>query len=101
MKGYDLGVKRDVVESTVGLEEPEEKKVYYPRLYVENVELPEMPDGDFWMKVKACKVSSTKNHKRGTSSCELEIKELVPIGGGEKKEQTIEQIFEIALGIED
>lgn len=92
----DLGKKPEVYEAKIEKVEDEEaeKKVYYPRLYISDIEMPEAPEGDFVAKVKLCKVSSTKNHKTGEYSCEFEVKGISFDTKVERKESFTEKLEE-------
>lgn len=74
----DLGREVDY-----GLDSPgdgsEDKKTVYPELYLADTDLPELPDGDFWVKALVRKKRySVEYDDDGNKSkdCSLEVKKL-------------------------
>ena len=66
----DLG-KESAMPST------ESKKVYYPDLYLSDVQLPPLPEGEFYAKVKLRKRTYTKNYGDDEGdSCSFDVLEL-------------------------
>ena len=54
---------------------PESKKVYYPDLYLSDVKLPPLPEGEFYAKVKLRKRTYTKNYDDEGDSCSFDVLE--------------------------
>ena len=66
-----------VVELGVGMEAPStEPKKYYPSLYIADVDMPALPEGEFVAKVKLRKKTYTKDYEDDTSSCTFDVLEL-------------------------
>jgi hypothetical protein len=65
-----------------------EKKISYPSLYVSGVEqLPELPDGDFYILAKVSVCRMTVDKKNDDNSLELEVKSMKPVGAAPSKKE--------------
>lgn len=70
-------------------EKKEEKKISYPSLYVNGVEeLPDLPDGDFYILAKVSVCRLTLDKKNDDNSLELEVKAMKPVGAAPTKEDS-------------
>ena len=67
----DLGTAPDEAMGEVAA-----PKKFYPSLYVNGVDMPPLPEGEFYAKVKLRKKSYTKDYEDGTSSCSFDVLEL-------------------------
>jgi hypothetical protein len=93
----DLGKTSEVSN----MQEPmQDAEVYYPELYMHDVGLPDIPDGEFVAKVKLCKKSySVNKDPEGNvtgKSCSFYVKKLMVPEKEEKVEDSAE-MFEKAV----
>jgi hypothetical protein len=87
-KMVDVGHVWDI-DKEVAAEKPEGAKKSYPSLYLTDVDLPTLPDGEFYIKAKVRKTSASVDYdddgKPEGKSCTLEFLEI-GVPGTEKSE---------------
>ena len=96
----ELGKKQSYDECAIEAPQKKEPKVYYPKLYMDDVAMP-ITEGVFSAKVKMRLAHMSKDIEEGTGSFTYEVLEIEidedEVDEAKPASKTIEHIFEEAL----
>jgi hypothetical protein len=89
----DLGREYDSGPCCPPSDKKEKGKKSYPSLYISDLEdIPDLPEGDFYIlaKVKVCSTTKSMRDDEAKVSMELEVKSMKPMGEAESEEDSEE-----------
>jgi len=94
----DLGKKQEMPEQEVEEHSEKKGKVYYPRLWLSDIQVPNIGDEPVWVKALVCKKSYTERTEDGekTVDCELEVRAL-KVPSAEKEYESGMDDLEVVL----
>jgi hypothetical protein len=100
----DLGREYDSGPCCPPPDKKEKGKKSYPSLYISDLEdIPDLPEGDFYIlaKVKVCSMTKSTRDDETKVSMELEVKSMKPMGEVEDEEESEEiEVVDTAAALE-